>query len=278
MTDFPTPSGGSNMTINFGIVNVPVKYGPVIESTSTRVSGKFLDPETLKPVKQQYVNEAGEVVEKVTGYPYGDTFVVLGEGEAASLKSEKDGLLRLRAYVDSEQVDPLYFDKTYIVWPAKGGDEGYALICNALSKSGRYLIGTIVLSGSEKVFLLRYSGGVLYGEVCVYDENVRNGNRNLVATANAARPEPTADYQALVEQVFETLEDEWDFSSVVDDYNVRLRAAIEATASGKPLPTPKEAPKVPAEDLMAALKASVEAAKTTAADKPVKKSRTKTKA
>lgn len=271
------PSGGNNMTINFGIVNVPVKYGPVLESTSTRISGKYVDPKTLGPVKQQYVNEAGDVVEKVTAYPNGDKLVVLGEGEAASLKSEKDGLLRLRAYVEPEQVDPLYFDKTYIVWPNKGGDDGYALIVNALSKSGRYLIGTIALSGSEKVFVLRYADGVLYGHVCVYDENVRNGNRTLAATATAALPTPTAEYEALVEQVFSTLEDEFDFSSVVDDYNVKLRAAIEATAGGKPLPKPEATPK-PAEDLMAALKASVEAAASKTSAKKPAKSKAKTKA
>lgn len=272
-TEYPTPSGGSNMTINFGIVNVPVKYGPVLESKGTRISGKFIDPDTLQPVKQQYVNETGKVVEKVTGYPYGDTFIVLREGEAALLKSQRDGLLRLRAYVEPEQVDPLYFDKTNVVWPAKGGDEGYALICNALAKSGRYLIGTIVLSGSEKVVVLRYANGVLFAHVCIYDENVRNNNLALVATANSGREQPTPEYMALVEQVLETLEDTFEFSSFEDDYNQRLRASIEATASGKPLPKPKEEAQVDVADLMAALKASVEAAKQT--KKKPRASRTK---
>ena len=87
-----------------------------------RLSGRFLDPDTLTPAKQVYVNEAtGEVVEKVTGYPYGDGFVVLQDKE--DLKSERDGRLELKSFIEPDQVDPLYFEKSHIVWPEKGNED-----------------------------------------------------------------------------------------------------------------------------------------------------------
>ena len=69
---YPTPARGSNLTISFGLVNVDVKYAPIVDPKGKRVSGKYLDPATLGPVTQQYVNEKGQPIEKVTGYPHED--------------------------------------------------------------------------------------------------------------------------------------------------------------------------------------------------------------
>ena len=238
----------------------------MVDPKSGRVSGRFLDPETLTPAKQVYINEAtGEVVDKVTGYPYGDGFVVLSPADRRmQLKSERDGRLELQAFVEPDTVDPLYFEKANLVWPDKGHEQGYDVICETLAESGRYLVGTSVMRDSTKVVVLRYSQGCLLAHVCTYDTMLR-WNEHPPRDNGAWRAGSPAE-PALVEmaqQLFSTLTDQFDFSTVTDEYDVRMRAAIEAAAEGRPIEKAPEVELTPTVDLMEALKASVAAAKAT---------------
>jgi Ku protein len=270
-TTLPMPRASGTLTISFGLVNVGVKYAPIIETSSGRLSGKFVDPDTRRPVTQQYVNDAGEPVQKVTGYPHGDEFVVLGEG-AGTLKSERDGRLELQALVDPASVDPILFEKNHVVWPDKGHETSYDVLCSVLNETGRYLVGTTVFDSTRTV-VLRYAYGCLFAHVCRYDANIRWGSKNAVAISSTERPDPDPALVDMAMQLFETLPREFDFTVVTDDYDARLRAAVEAAAEGKPVPTAPVVEAPLAADLMAALKASV-----AAAAQPTKKASRKTKA
>lgn len=273
----PAPSRGSNLTIGFGLVNVGVKYAPIVDPKGNRVSGKYLDPATKGPVTQQYVNEAGKVVEKVTGYPHEGEFVVLEPGDVDALKSERDQRLELKACVEPETVELLYFEKTYLVWPAKGQETSYDVLLSVLRKSGRYLVGTAVLDKSTKVVVLRYGAedgeghGCLLAQVCTYDANVRWNEHALVTGGIAARPAPDPDLVSLAETVFESLDDAFDFSSITDEYDERLRTLIAAKATGQPMPEVTKATPAPVVDLMSALKASLKDAKEAKPKEPKKK-------
>lgn len=275
-TTLPMPKASGSLIISYGLLNVGVKYAPLVETSSGRLSGKFLDPETLTPAKQVYVNEAtGEIVQKVTGYPHGDGFVVLGEA-AHGLKAERDGRLELRALVDPATVDPILFEKSNVVWPDKGHETSYDVLCAVLAETGQYLVGTTVFD-STRIVVLRYAHGCLIAHVCRYDALIRWGNKNLVSSAHGERPDPDAQLVDLAMQAFSTLSGTFDFSSVADDYDQRLRAAVEAAAGGKPLPKAPEIAETPAADLMEALKATV-AANAKSESAPKKRARAKTKA
>lgn len=258
-TEHPMPRASGSLTISFGLVNVGVKYAPIMESSSGRLSGKFLDPDTLTPAKQQYVNETtGKKVEKVTGYPHGDAFIVLPEGEAQGLKAERDGRLELKALVDPETIDPIFFDKSHIVWPEKGHETTYDVLCAVLDQTGRYLVGTTTLD-STRAIVLRYDHGCMLAHVCTYNALIRWGNSAAVAGAHAERPAPDEALVDMAHQVFGSLPETFDLTSVEDDYDARLRAAVDAAAKGKPLPKKDELPQTPVADLMEALKATVAA-------------------
>jgi DNA end-binding protein Ku len=255
---YPAPSRGSNLTISFGLVNVGVKYAPLIDAKKKRVSGKYVDPKDKGPVTQQYVNAAGKPVEKVTAYPSEDgQLVVLSPGDVQALKSERDGRLELKAFIDPESVDALYFEKALLVWPAPGQEASYDVLCSVLESSGRYLVGTVVLDKSTKVMILRYGQGCLLAEVCAYDASVRWNEQRLVAGAAGQRPAPDENLVKLAEQVFDSLDDTFDFASVTDEYDARLRAAIAAKAAGEEIPVEAIATPAPVVDLMDALKASL---------------------
>lgn len=276
---YPAPSRGSNLTIGFGLVNVGVKYAPIVDPKGNRVSGKYLDPATKGPVTQQYVNEKGQPVEKVTGYPHGDGFVVLEPGDLQMLKSERDGRLELEAFIEPDDVDALYFEKTHLVWPAQGQETSYDVLCAVLASSGRYLVGTAVLDKSTKVVILRFAQGCLLAQVCTYDANVRWNEHSLVVGAQGQRPAPDDDLVKLAFQVFDSLADTFDFKAVTDEYDQRLRAAIEAAAAGQPIPKVESFEPAPVVDLMEALRASVaETAKAKEPKAPAKKKSTRAKA
>jgi DNA end-binding protein Ku len=252
------PRASGTLTISFGLVNVGVKYAPLIETKSGRLSGKFVDPDTRQPVTQQYVNEAGVAVEKVTGYPHGDEFIVLGEGDKQGLKAERSGRLDVQALVDPSAVDPVLFEKSNVVWPDKGHETSYDVLCAVLEETGKCLVGTTVFD-STRAIVLRYVDGCLLAHVCRYDALVRWGHRNAISSAQAERPDPDPALVDMALQVFSTLPGTFDFSAVADDYDQRLRAAVEAAAQGKPVPKAPEVEATPVEDLMEALKATVAA-------------------
>lgn len=259
---YPVPSSGKNLTISFGLVNVGVKYAPIVDEKAKRVKGKFVDPADKSPVKQQYVNAAGKPVEKVTAYPTeSGELVVLSEGDVQALKSERDGRLELKAFVEPDKVDPLYFEKTYLVWPAKGQEASYDVLCEVLKQSDRYLVGTAVLTTATKVVVLRVTQECLYAHICTYDATIRWNEQGLVSGAAGQRPAADENLVNLATQVFETLDDTFDFASVTDEYDERLRQAIVAKAEGREIVTEKLDEPAPVADLMEALKASVAASK-----------------
>ena len=265
---YPVPASGKNLTISFGLVNVGVKYAPIVDSKKGRVSGKYVDPADKGPVTQQYANAAGKVVEKVTAYPTEDgKLVVLSQGDLSALKSERDGRLELKAYIEPDSVDALvYSKKTYLVWPAKGQEASYDVLATVLQQSGRYLVGTVVLDRSTEVVFLRFAEGCIMAQVCTYDEMLRWNEHRLIVGGAGERPAADENLVDLAAQVFETLDDTFDFTSVKDEYDDRLRAAIVAKAEGKEIVAETLDEPAPVADLMEALKASVAAAKTAKAE------------
>ena len=258
---YPTPSRGYKLNVSFGLVNVGVKYAPLVPGAAGRLKGKKLDPVSNGPVFQQYVNEKGAEVKPVTGYPHGDSFVVLDPEDVKALESERDARFEPKAFMDAERVDALYFEKAYLVWPDKGHETGYDLLCTTLARTGKVLVGTTIISKSTKIVVMRYrdtiEGGTLLAHVCAYDADVAWSDNRLVALGRQERPEPDEAMVDVALKLFSGLDEEFDFSNVVDEYDARLRAAVEAAAAGLPIEkAPDQEPAV-VHDLMEALKASV---------------------
>lgn len=256
---YPAPSSGKGLTVSFALVNVGVKYAPLVQDSRTK--GHYVDPGSGGPVKQQYVNEAGEVVKPISAYDHASGPIVLDAEEKAALESERDKRLNLQAFVELDSIDPLYFERTYLVWPEKGNESGYDLLCEVLAESdNKGLVGTTVLTKATVTVLLRYGQGCLLMQVLSYDANVNWGNHRLVTQAAGERPRPAPELVEMAMGVFSNLPTEFDLSGVTDEFDERLRAAIEAKAEGKPIAAAPEAEPTSNLDLMEALKASVAAA------------------
>jgi Ku protein len=248
-------------TLRFGLVNVGISMAPALDASS-RISAKLLDPESLTPLKQQYVNDHGDVVEhkdRVKGYAYGDNFVVLDDDEVP--KAESSDVIDLVANVADTDVPSEWVDSTYLAWPQDTTqDQGYALVSNYLRSYGRAFIGTTVANGTTKVFALRWSEayGTTVAQMLAFHAQVRWDNIDILREATEAIPAPDTAMADMAKTLFESAPSTFAWHDVADEYGERLELAVADKAKfGSVTPTAPATAPSPAGDLMAALAASL---------------------
>jgi len=273
-TKAPAPARGVGLTISVGLVNVPVKYAPLTEKNG--VGGKRVCSCHHEPIKQanicQHTGQPAEGVE--TGFEY-EGQLVTGV-DRSDFKSKRDGQLKLTGCVELSEIDPLYFEKSYVVWPQEGAtvEAAHDLLAALLRDTGKALVGTTVLTTSTRVVAIRWSPATqtLVAHVLDYDANVRWNDVALVREGIASRPEAGQAELQVAETLLSTLSDTIDLADITDEYNERLAEGVAAAALGMPKPVIEDEPEAePVVDLMAALQASVDAAK----PKPKPKTRKK---
>ena len=157
-----------------------------------------------------------------------------------------------------EQVDPIYFNKSYYLAPEAAGTKPYVLLRDALEKSGRVAVVKVALRGRETLATLRVREGVFVLEMMLWPDEVRTPDFAFLDEDVDVRQQELQMASSLID----SMTGDFDPTEYHDEYRKALESLIEAKVEGHevlaPPPAPEEAPVV---DLMAALRASVEAAK-----------------
>ena len=165
-------------TISFGLVSVPVKL--FTGTQSKNLSFNLLHAKDKSRLKQQYVcATCGEVVERddmVKGYEYAkDQYVVLSPRGAARRSSRQtDQSIEIEEFVPIASVDPIYFEKTYLLGPDKGGQKAYRLLREAMAKAGKGAVAKFSTRGRQQLVLLREAQGGLMMHALFYADEVRD--------------------------------------------------------------------------------------------------------
>jgi DNA end-binding protein Ku len=249
-------------TISFGLVNIPVSVGIATQRSDPKF--RTLDRETLQPIKQQLFSPArGEVVQReetVKGYEVSkEQYLPVSDEELEAVAVERRRTIGLVAFVDLDEVDPVYYDRTYYLEPQEGAQKPYALLVEAMRRTGKAALGKIVMSSREHVVLLRAAGDALVAELLFYPEDVRPKDE---IDERVREVEVTDQELAMATQLVESLSRPFDPDEFENEHKRELLALIERKLAGEELPVPAEAPAAePVPDLMAALKASIEQAK-----------------
>jgi DNA end-binding protein Ku len=253
-------------TISFALLSVPVKL--YTAQRSKDISFNQLERATGARIKQKKVSAAtGEEVsgdDIVKGYDLGgDRYVVVESEELESLaprNSNNDKTVQIIEFVDMDEIDPIYFEKAYYIAPDKGGARPYALLAKAMAETRKVAIGKVVLRTKEYLIAIRPYGEILCMETLLYaDEVVDPADIDGLPDGSIEIAEKEL---AMAKMLVETSTSEkFDPSQYRDEYREKVQALIEAKSMGTvyELPVPSEAPKVV--DLMAALEASLAAAK-----------------
>lgn len=261
----PTWSG----VISFGLVSVPVKAYTATREKDIRFHQ--IERDTGARIKQQKVSAAtGEQVEDeniVSGYELAPgKHVTFEKEEIAALRPDSTKAIQVLDFVDLDEVDPVYFDKTYWLGPdGPAAVEPYELLLEAMEERNRVAIGDVVMRNKGRLAAIRPMGGLLAMSTMRYADEVVAAEDIDELPDSRKDPEPRALDLAL--QVVDTMTSEWDPERYPNTYNDVFLEAIEARADGIVAePAAEGEPEAPVIDLMAALRESVDAAKKKAAE------------
>ncbi len=261
-------------TINFGLVSVPVAmYSATHEH---EVSFHQYEQGTSDRIRYQRVNERtgkevdfGDIV-KGTDVGGGQR-VLLDADELDSVAPGRSRSLDLHRFVDLDEIDPLYYQKSY--WLGPGSEESartYALLRDAMAKVNRAAIGTLVMRGKEYLTAIRADGKLLMLQTMYFADEVRDPEEEIGSLPGPAKAKP-AEMQMAV-QLVESMSGDWDPGDYRDTYTDRVNALIKEKKAGKQVTTAEDAPKATnVTDLMEALQRSVEAARKGRSGSPAKK-------
>jgi DNA end-binding protein Ku len=187
--------------------------------------------------------------------------VLMSPDEIEAARPERSRTIEIEDFVDLDDIDPVYFEKSYVVAPRLGAEKQYALLLRAIERSGRVGIGRFVLRTKPHLVAIRPRDGALGLETLFFGDEVR-GVRALVPGVD--RIEVSERELKLAETLIETLKTDWNAEAYADTYRDELlrRIAEKTPVEG---PVLEEEPARPArghaDQLMEALRASVEAAK-----------------
>jgi DNA end-binding protein Ku len=258
--------------ISFGLVTIPVKLYSTGESAAG-IQFNMLHKKCRSRLKQQYVcpvdNEVVGREDMVKGYEYSKgQYVLFTEEELKALVPEPTNAVEIREFVPLEEVDPIYYEKSFYLGPDKGGDRPYRLLSEAMRQTGRAALARYSARGKDQFVLLRpFEGGLIMQQLRHADE-LRPFSEVPMGTAELKEPELKLAVQ-LIDQI---ATDEFKPEEYEDTQRMQVRGLIERKVQGEEITAaPVEAPKAQVIDLMAALKASLAAAKPQAAeaDKPI---------
>jgi DNA end-binding protein Ku len=245
--------------ISFGLVNVPVRMYSAIDEKDVHFH-LIHEPDGGRIGYQKFCKKEEKLVpdnEIVKAFEIKkDKLVVLDDEDFEAVKTEGVKTIEISDFVPYEEIDPIYFDRTYFLGPQDGGEKVYALLREAMEQTGLAAIGKYVMRDRQHVGCLRVREGVISLEKMFFHDEIRPSDDLGPGKRKVAKAELEMA-TALIEQFTGKFEPE----KYEDTYRNALLAIIKAKQKGETITAaPVEEEEEP-EDLLAALKASVDAAK-----------------
>jgi DNA end-binding protein Ku len=278
-----------NGSLSFGLVTIPVGLAPATtpKARASDVSFRTLHRECKTPIKQKrwcptHEREVSND-EIVKGWEVSKgQFVIVEDADLEAIaQHDTSRSIDISRFVPLEQVDPLFFDRTYYLSPATATAQRrpYVLLLEAMKETGMAAIGRMVIRGNENLCLIRPKGDALVLETLFLAEDVRSQAEIDEAVGETEVDEPELQ---LARQLIDGLVGEFEPEELHSEYRDNLRQLLEAKLKGEEISVPEPVEEAPVVDLMEALKKSVAATKSKSASgdgaKPTKKAAPKKRA
>jgi DNA end-binding protein Ku len=248
--------------VSFGLVSIPVKLYTATEEKDVSFHQVHREDGGRIRYKRVCQLDGDEVqysdIAKGFELPSGET-VVLTDEDLAELPLATSRVVDVLSFVPLEQVDPIYFAKSYYLEPDKTATKPYLLLRDALERSDSVALVKVAIRTRESLATLRVRDGVLVLETMIWPDEVREPDFGFLDDDVQIRPQELAMAQSLIE----SMSGDFDPSQYHDEYRDALLQVIEAKVEGREVieqPTEQE-DTGSVVDLMAALRASVAAAK-----------------
>jgi DNA end-binding protein Ku len=256
-------------TISFGLVSVPVKLYSGTQAKN--LSFNLLHGKDKSRLKQQYIcATCGEVVERddmVRGYEYAkDQYAVLAPDEIKALDQTSDQSIEIEEFIPISSIDPIYFEKAYLLGPDKGGAKAYRLLREAMAEAGKGAVAKFSTRGRQQLVLLREAQGGLMMHSLLYADEVRDFSE--IDRGESVNVKP-GEVQLAIQLIDQLASPSFDPTKYEDEYRKRALEVIEQKVAGQEVAlAPAQAPKGQIIDLMEALKASLASRQTKPAAAP----------
>jgi DNA end-binding protein Ku len=250
----------ASLTVSFGLVAIPVKLYSATQATGSISFNMLHKPPCGSRLKQQYIcaKEGVPVAREdtVKGYEFAkDQYVVFTPEELKALEEAGTHAIEITEFVPIATIDPVYFDKAYYLGPDKGGAKPYALLAEALRKSGRCALGRWAARGKQYIVMIRPVAEGLVMQQLLYAAEVRP-----ISEVEIPRTEVKSAELALATQLIEQQAGRaFDPTAYTDGVKARIEAAVQKKVEGQEIAIAEEAAPATAQviDLMDALRASL---------------------
>ena len=242
-------------SLGFGLVNIPVKLFSAVEDSTLDLD--MLDRKDHSNIRFKRVNEnTGKEVaweNIVRGYLLNDKYVVLDKTDFEKASPEKTKHIEIGQFVEESEIDSSYFEAPYFLEPEKTGTRAYALLRDALQKTGKAGVGLFVMHNREHVCIIKARGNVLVLNRIRFAQELRSP-KDLNVPAAKSKPAELKMAINLIGQLTKA----FDIKKYKDDYSEKLLKIIRAKSKGKQVPfKPMKIVHSKSQDLVDQLKASL---------------------
>jgi DNA end-binding protein Ku len=246
--------------IGFGLVNIPIKMYSAVQDSNLDLD--MLDKKDHAHIRFKRVNEdTGKEVawdNIVKGYKLDDRYIVLTDEDFEKASPEKSKIIGINEFVDETGIDGIYYETPYYLEPEKSGAKAYALLRDALQKTGKVGFGSFVLRNKEGLCLIKPRKNVLLLNRIRWAQEIRPVTELNIPNGTSKPAE-----MKMAVQLIEQLSGPFDIDKYKDTYADELMKLIKAKAKGvkQTTPTLRVVHRKGKEDLLSQLKASLQGSK-----------------
>ena len=244
-------------SIAFGLVNVPVRMYSAVEDHSLHFNYVH-EPDGSRIGYEKVCKEEGKPVpddEIVKGYEFAEgEYVYVTDEDLEAAAGETYRTIDIQDFVDVEEVDPIYFERSSYLGPAQGGEKTYALLVQAMEQSGLVGIATYVMRDKQQLGCLRVRDGLIVLEKMFFADEIRPTDEIAPRKAKVGKQE-----LEMALDLIDRFRGPFEPEKYEDTYRAALLRVIDRKRKGKEVHVEPQAEREEPTDLLEALRAGVAA-------------------
>jgi DNA end-binding protein Ku len=244
-------------SISFGLVNVPVRMYSAIDEQDVRFHLLHRKDDSRIGYEKVCKKEGKPVSddEIVKGYEYAEgEYVYVTDEDFEAAAGEHYRSIDIQDFVDVDEVDPIYFERTSYLGPAEGAEKPYALLVKAMEESGLVGIATYVMRDRQQLGCLRVRDGTIVLEKMFFADEIRPADDIAPRAARVGKNE-----LAMALDLIDRFRGPFEPDKYEDTYRTALLRVINRKRKGKEVHVEPQAEREAPMDMLEALRASVEA-------------------
>lgn len=238
--------------VSFGLVEIPITMNPIIKNNDTSFNQLHAKCETRINYVKYCPHCKIDVKEKdiIKGYQYEkDKFLIFKKEELDKLKPEAEKEIEIVAFVPINEVDPIYFEKSYILSP-EGKGRSYFLFVEALNKCKLVALAKTVIGSKFYYCILRFNKNrIVMTTLYFYEEVVMSQEDSKI------KSDPKELELAI--KIIDEMRGHFEPEKYKDEYQDNIREAIEDKLDGKTIKSKRKKRGREISDLMEALEKSL---------------------